>query len=101
MTDFASLLAPDRGQPAWLIHLVDKHGFAAWLKKRPAEDRVLLDAQRFEGKSAGSVVILPRGSDFEVVAGVRQADSLSPWCLAALAEKLPEGTYRLADGEPG
>jgi len=101
MTDFASLLAPDRGQPARLIHLVDKQGFAAWLKKRPAEDRVLLDAQRFEGKSAGSVVILPRGSDFEAVAAVRQADALSPWCLAALAEKLPEGTYRLADAEPG
>jgi leucyl aminopeptidase len=26
---------------------------------------------------------------------------MSPWCLAKLAESLPEGTYRLADGEPG
>ncbi|HET6943594.1 MAG TPA: leucyl aminopeptidase family protein, partial [Sphingomicrobium sp.] len=24
-----------------------------------------------------------------------------PWCLAKLAESLPEGTYRLAEGEPG
>jgi leucyl aminopeptidase len=28
-------------------------------------------------------------------------DALSPWCLATLAEKLPEGTYKLAGGEPG
>ncbi len=26
---------------------------------------------------------------------------LSPWCLAKLAESLPEGAYKLAQGEPG
>ncbi|HEY6047852.1 MAG TPA: leucyl aminopeptidase family protein, partial [Sphingomicrobium sp.] len=46
-------------------------------------------------------VILPRGSDFEVVASVKNAAELSPWCLATLAGRLPEGTYKLTEGEPG
>jgi leucyl aminopeptidase len=36
-----------------------------------------------------------------VVSAVKAADALSPWCLAKLAESLPEGTYKLASGEPG
>ena len=101
MTDFASLLVPDRGQKARPIHLVDKDGFASWLKKRPAEDRALIEAQRFDGKSAGAFVVLPRAGDFEVLAAVKNTDERSPWCLAALAEKLPEGTYKLDHGAPG
>lgn len=101
MTDFASLLAPDRSQQARLIHLVDKDGFGDWLKMRPAEDRALLEAQRFDAKNAGALAILPRGSDFEVVATVRSVENLSTWCLAAPAEKLPGGTYKLAQGQPG
>ena len=101
MTDFASLLAADRGQKARPIHLVDKNSFPDWLKKRPAEDRVLLEAQRFDGKTAFAFILLPRGGDFEVAATVKDAGELSPWCLAKLAEKLPEGTYKLALGEPG
>ena len=101
MTDFASLLAADRGQAARPIHIVDKSGFDSWLKSRPAEDRALLQALRFDGKTEGAYAILPRGNEFEVVASVKDATTLSPWCLAALAAALPEGTYKLADGEPG
>jgi len=101
MTDFAPLLAADRGQKARPVHLVDKDSFAAWAKKRPAEDRALLDANRFDGKSGFDFVLLPRGGDFEVVSAVKNAAELSPWCLAALGEKLPEGTYKLAEGDPG
>jgi leucyl aminopeptidase len=101
MTDFTSLLVPDRGEKARVVHLVDKDGFAGWLKKRPAEDRALLGAQRFDGKTAYAFAILPRGSDFEVVSAVKDSAKLSPWCLAALAAKLPEGTYKLAQGQPG
>ncbi|HEY8593019.1 MAG TPA: leucyl aminopeptidase family protein [Sphingomicrobium sp.] len=101
MTDFTSLLAPDRGQRARSIHLVDKQGFDAWLKPRPAEDRAIVEAQRFDAKSPGAWVILPRGNEFEVVAAVKNSAELSPWCLATLAEKLPEGSYKLAAGEPG
>ncbi len=101
MTDFASLLIPDRAQKARPIHLVDKDSFAGWLKKRPAEDRALLEAHRFDGKKGFAFALLPRGGDFEVVSAVKNASSLSPWCLAKLGESLPEGTYRLATGEPG
>jgi leucyl aminopeptidase len=61
----------------------------------------LLEAQRFNGKSADALALLPRGSEFEVVAVVKSVDALSQWSLAKLAEALPEGTYRLAQGEPG
>ena len=101
MTDFSSLLAADRGQSARPIHLVDKRTFEAWIKKRPAEDRTLLDAHRFDGKIPFVFALLPRGGDFEVVSTVSNADKLSPWCLAKLAETLPDGTYKLAAGEPG
>ena len=99
MTDFASLLIADRGQPARAIHLVDKGSFAGWLKGRGAEDKALLAAYRFEGKSGH--VLLPRGGDFEVVGAVTDAGAPSPWCLARLVEALPEGAYRLAEREPG
>jgi leucyl aminopeptidase len=101
MTDFSELLLVDRGQKATPIHLVDKRTFEDWAKSRPAEDRALLKAHRFEGKTAYASVLLPRGDEFEVVGTVADSAKLSPWCLARLAETLSEGTYRLASGEPG
>jgi len=101
MTDFATLLNADRGQAARPIHLVDKGSFAGWLKGRPAEDRALITAHRFDGKSALAFVMLPRGGEFDVVSAVKDVAKLTPWCLARLADSLPEGTYKLADGEPG
>jgi len=101
MTDFAALLAADRGQKARPIHLVDRESFAPWIKARPAEDRSLIEAQRFDGKSEGVFVLLPRANEFEVVAAVKKAAELSPWCLAKLAEALPAGTYKLAEADPG
>ncbi|MBA2466769.1 MAG: leucyl aminopeptidase family protein [Sphingomonas sp.] len=101
MTDFSNLFAADRGQKARTFHLVDKTSFAGWLEGRSAEDKALLAAHRFEGKSGNAPVLLPRGGDFEAVGAVGDAESLSPWCLARLAETLPEGEYRLAEGEAG
>src|SRR4051812_41018532 len=101
MTDYASLLVADRGQKARPIHLVDKDSLEAWLKKRPAEDRALLGAQRFDAKTAFAYALLPRGGDFEVVSAVKNESHLSPWCIAKLSERLPEGTYKLANCEPG
>ena len=100
MTDFASLFVPYRGQAARPIHLVDKDSFEGWAKTRPAEDRALLEAHRFDGKQGFAYVILPRGNDFEVVSAVKNAAELSPWCLAKLGAGLPEGTYKLAQGQP-
>ena len=102
MTDFSNLLVADRGQKAHPIHLVDKDGFEEWSRSRPAEDRALLKAHGFDGKSGFAFVILPRkGEEFEVVSAVADAKELSPWCLAKLGESLPAGTYMLAHGEPG
>jgi leucyl aminopeptidase len=101
MTDFAQLLVADRGQKTRPIHLVDKESFESWLKKRPAEDRALLAAQRFDGKKALEFAVLPRGNEFEVVSVVKKVGELTPWCVARLAESLPEGAYKLADGVPG
>ncbi|HVL79470.1 MAG TPA: leucyl aminopeptidase family protein [Sphingomicrobium sp.] len=102
MTDFAPLLQPDRGQKARPIHLVDKNSFDVWVKPRPDDDRALLSAHRFDGKTGYAFALLPRpGGEFEVVSTVANISSLSPWCLARLAEALPDGTYKLADGEPG
>jgi leucyl aminopeptidase len=100
---FSDLLQPDRGGAAHQIHLVDKAGFANWAKKQSAERRTLLDAARFEGKTAFQFAILPgsQGHSWEVVSTVANATELSPWCLAKLAEALPEGSYRLAEGDPG
>jgi leucyl aminopeptidase len=99
MTDFSALIQPDRGQPASILHLVDKADFADWLKSRPAQDRRLLAAQRFIGKSG--IVILPRGDTIEAVLAVKDRSALGPWDLAEAAERLPEGAYRLADAEAG
>jgi leucyl aminopeptidase len=101
MTDFACLLATDRGQPARIIHLVDKDSFPEWVKGRPAEDRALLEAHRFDGKQGFAYAILPRGGEFEVVSAVKNATELSPWCLAKLGSSLPEGVYKLTGLEPG
>ena len=103
MTDFASLLRPDRGGSAHAIHLVDKAGFGAWLKKQSPARRALIEAARFEGKTGFQYLVLPTGEghEWDVVSTVANAAELSPWCIARLAEVLPEGTYRLADGDPG
>ena len=102
MTNFASLLKADRGGAARTIHIVDKHSFADWKKRRSAQHRALLEAARFDGETGYQFVLLPtKGEEFEVVTTAASAGELSPWCLARLGEALPEGSYRLAEGEPG
>ena len=100
MTDFASLIAADRGQSARSLSLVTKADLADWLKSQPARARAAVDAARFEAK-ADTLAILPGDGpeDWSVAIGVDAAGG--PWTLASAAAKLPEGTYRLADGAPG
>ncbi|NWK98009.1 aminopeptidase [Sphingobium lactosutens] len=106
MTDFSDLLKADNQQPARSIHLIENKGFDAWLSTQPDKVRAIVAAQRFKGK-AGEQAILPGdglpgdGNDWSVVAGVASKEALGPWCLARLAETLPEGSYRLAEGTPG
>jgi leucyl aminopeptidase len=100
MTDKQALIQPDRGQQATLIHLVDKKGLEEFVRTLSASQRAALAAQKFEGDGFCHA-ILPDGDAWSVVAGVADASCLSSWCMARLAEALPAGTYRRADGEPG
>lgn len=100
MTDIKDIIQPDRGQDATAIHLVTKAGFDDFAKTLSAGQRASLAAQKFEG-AAGAVGIIPDGDRFTVAGGVSDAEDLSSYCLAALADKLPEGTYRLEGHQPG
>jgi leucyl aminopeptidase len=102
MTDCSLLLKADTGQSARTIHLVDSKGFEAWLNAQPPRHRSAISAHKFAGKM-GSFAILPadNADEWSVVAGVADASTLNSWCLARLAEALPEGAYRLAAGAPG
>ncbi len=100
MSDKNALLQPDRGQKACLIHLVSKDSYPAWSKRLSAPQRAALAGQKFDG-AGYSYAIVPDGDHWFAVSGVANPDSLSSWCLAKLAEVLPAGTYRLAEGDPG
>jgi leucyl aminopeptidase len=88
------LVAPDKGQSAIAIHLVEKSGFEDWLKTRSPAQRAAIQGQKFKGE-AGSMAIIPDGDAWMVAAGVAKLVELSSWCLAKLAESLPAGHYRL------
>ena len=94
------LVQPDRGQAATTIRLVDKAGFEPWLKTLTPAQRATVAAQRFEGGGYGHAIV-PEGESWSAVGGVANVAALSSWCLAKLAEVLPPGTYRLAEGQPG
>ena len=100
MAETAALIQPDQGQDATLIHLVNKDGFEKWAKKLSAGQREALKAQKFDG-GGYQTAIVPDGDGWFAVGGVANSDELSSWCMAKLAEVLPEGTYRRAEGEPG
>jgi leucyl aminopeptidase len=103
MTDFASLLQPDRGEPARLIHVVDKDTFTLWARKQPSSRQSMLAAIRFDPTSAFQFALLPgkKEGEFDVVTCVDKVGALAPWCLAKLGESLPAGKYRIDQGEPG
>jgi leucyl aminopeptidase len=102
MPDFSTLIQPDRGQTARTIHLVDARGYEAWLAAQPPRHRAAAQAQKLAA-SAYSSAILPGDApdEWSVVSVVANADRLGPWCLAKLAETLPEGSYRVTGAEPG
>lgn len=100
MSDKNALIQPDRGQQATAIHLVDKDGLEQFAKGLTVAQRAALEAQKFEA-GGYEMAFLPDGDGVSVVAGVADAASLSSWCMAKLAEKLPAGTYRRVGGEPG
>ena len=101
MTDYSALLKADNDQPARSIHLVEAAGYDDWLAAQPDRVRAIAAAQKFQGKP-GELAIVPgeAAGDWWVVAGIANKAAPGPWCLAKLAETLPEGMYRLAEGSP-
>lgn len=101
MTDFSSLVQPDRGQPARAIHVVHPAGYEDWLAGQPPRIRTAVAANKVTGK-AGNRAILPgdAAEDWSVLLVCDEAVE-SPWRIASLGEQLPEGVYRLAEGELG
>ena len=100
MTKKTDLIQPDRGQDAIAIHLVGKDGFEAWAKGLSGPQRAALAGQKFDG-GGYQVGIVPDGEGWFAVGGVADPAELSSWCMAKLAEALPAGTYRRAEGDPG
>ncbi|WP_120076853.1 leucyl aminopeptidase family protein [Aurantiacibacter odishensis] len=96
MTIATDLIQPDRGQDATTIHLVNKDTFESFAKGLSGPQRAALAGQKFTG-GGYQVGIVPDGEGWFAVGGVSDPADLSSWCLAKLAEKLPEGTYRLMD----
>ncbi len=101
MTDFSSLLQPDLGQPARLIEVVHPDAFDNWLSAQPPRIRAMVAAQKLSGK-AGNKAILPGDGpeDWHALLVCDESES-SPWRIASQGENLPEGTYRLKEGEVG
>jgi leucyl aminopeptidase len=98
--NLASLLQPDKGQPATPLLLIDKKGFEDWLKGQPLPVRQMLAAQGFRGE-ATQLAILAGKDEWSAALGVADLDALGPWCLAKAAESLPEGSYRVKGRSPG
>lgn len=101
MTDFASMLQPDRGQPARTIHVVHPDAYEGWFAKQAQRIRTTVAAHRLTGK-AGDRAVLPgdTADDWSMLLVCNEALT-SPWRIASLGASLPAGTYRLAEGPVG
>lgn len=101
MTDFASLLHPDRGQPATPIHVVRPEAFATWLAAQTPRTRTAVAAHGLTGKPGDRAVLPGDAADDWSMLLVCDEATTSPWRIASLGGSLPAGTYRIADGEVG
>jgi leucyl aminopeptidase len=100
VTDYSQYFQVDRGQAARSITIVSLHGLEEWLSAQSERVRTAISANRFAAKSGEHIIIPGDAADeWSVVMGA--ADHPSVWDLAAVAAKLPEGTYRLTEGAPG
>lgn len=101
MLELTTLVQPDKGQPAKLIHLIDAKGFDTWLGGQPPLVRAAVAAQKLSPKPFSSAILPGEGEEWSVVAVVADHEQLGPWCLARLAETLPAGTYRVEGADIG
>lgn len=99
MTDFARLLAPDRGEPATPITLVPEHGLDAFVAGLGETGRAAVAGANFRGQPDRAVFVPAlAGAEWGLAVGLGKADGLSRWTLASAVPALPEGRYRLAGG---
>ena len=101
MTDLSLLLQPDRGQPARTVHVVHPDQWQDWLKAQPPRIRTAIAAHKLTGKAGNRAVLPGEGPEDWAMLLVCDEAETSPFRIASLGEQLPEGTYRLATGEPG
>ncbi len=101
MTDLSKLLQPDRGQSARTIHVVHPDQWQDWLKGQPPRIRTAIAAHKLTGKAGNRAVLPGDGVEDWSMLLVCDETETSPFRIASLGEQLPEGTYRLASGEPG
>ncbi|HWU74519.1 MAG TPA: leucyl aminopeptidase family protein, partial [Sphingomonas sp.] len=101
MTDFAALLQPDRGQHARTIEVVHPDGFADWLAAQPPRVRAMVAAARVTGKAGNKAILPGEGVEDWSVLHVCDEDANSPWRIASQPDFLPEGMYRLKNGDVG
>jgi leucyl aminopeptidase len=104
MSDFAALLAPDQGGEAASVQLVSTTGFDRFLTTLGDLGRTAVAAAGFRGR-ADSAVFLPGsgspkvpGQGWSLAVGTGEEEAPGRWTLAAAAQALPEGRYRLAEG---
>ncbi len=102
MTEYHSLIQPDKGQDATTIEIVTKEGFDAWFSAQPEAVRAMAAAQKCEGKAGDLAILQPAGdAKLRAVLVVESAQSLGFWTLAKAADALPPGPYRLSGAEAG
>ncbi len=95
MIDFASLIQPDRGEPATTILLLTENEFESWRDDQPESVRLQISVHKFSAKKGECLAIFGTAdAPAKWVAGAPEA--IGPWDLASLASKVPEGTYRLS-----
>ncbi len=94
MTDFAALLAPDRGEAAVPLRAVSEAGLAAFRARLGPAAQAAVDGAGFRGR-ADQALVLPEGEGWFAAVGTGPADAPpGRWTLAAAAAALPEGRYR-------
>jgi leucyl aminopeptidase len=94
----------EAGSDALPLHIIDAAGFDDWLAGQDAERRAWITASGF-GAGIGQVTLLPGdpgGGPAAALAGYGTAAQRARgrFALAAAAEALPAGTYRIASGLP-
>ncbi|MEY8837591.1 M17 family metallopeptidase, partial [Cribrihabitans sp. XS_ASV171] len=94
----------DPSAPSLPLHVIEQEGLETWQAEQPERVRAWIAANGFTG-ALGQVLLIPGegGAPEMALAGYGKpgARARKRFCLAAAAEKLPEGAYRIASGLPG